>query len=451
MSALRAAVWGLAGAGLGLGLLSAPTCEATEFRIRSAQRDGIVTWSNAVAVGVATMQTAPTPSGPWTLGTNYFTSNTLSWAPVPRSPSNTFARLLAVDISTNTPRHYTNLLESYGMLETVAGKGDSSSDSSQWQPRFEGEWATNVNLSRPHAAFGDPWGNVLIVDQRSSSVLKVTPEGRLYTYAGTHATNFNGDGPDYATNLSLCHPNGGWMRADGTFYILDTANRRVRRVDTNQIMTTLFVAPTPMGDGRAFWVKSDESLVYFGSGTSSNEVDPASTATILKKWTPTGGVTIVRSNFVELGNIMGDERTGDLYISDRGANRVYRLAPNGTLTPIAGNGTQSGGGEGFPALQTGLIFPRCVWFIPNGGFFVCEHSPGNRIWYVDPASIIHRWMNGSDANNKRVGDGQWFYANPGLAKVSRVRMVNTDPFGNLIITESNYGYVRRIRFQRMTP
>ena len=35
-----------------------------------------------------------------------------------------------------------------------------------------------------------------------------------------------------------------------------------------------------MGDGRALWVKSDESVVYFGSG---------GTATILNKWTPCGG------------------------------------------------------------------------------------------------------------------------------------------------------------------
>ncbi len=60
-------------------------------------------------------------------------------------------------------------------------------------------------------------------------------------------------------------------------------------------------------------------------------------------------------------------------------------------------------------------------------------------------------MNGNGSNNRRVGDGQWFYANPGTAKVSRVRNVNTDPFGNMIITESNYGYVRRVQFQRMTP
>jgi hypothetical protein len=186
--------------------------------------------------------------------------------------------------------------------------------------------------------------------------------------------------------------------------------------------------------------------VYFGSG---------GTATNLNKWTPTGGVQLVRNDFKELGNIMGDERTGSLYVSDRLANRVYRLDTNGVLTPIAGNGTQGLAVEGTNALQTSLALPRSVWFLPNRGFYVSEHDAGsglgNRIWYVDPAGIIHRWMNGSSANNKRVGDGQWFYANPSLAKVSRVRAVNTDPFGNLIITESNYGYIRRIRFQRMTP
>ena len=149
--------------------------------------------------------------------------------------------------------------------------------------------------------------------------------------------------------------------------------------------------------------------------------------------------------------VLSGSGDGDLYVSDRGANRVYRLSPNNVLTPIAGNGTQSGGGEGFPAVQTGLIYPRAVWFLHNGGFFTCEHSPGNRIWYIDPAGIIHRWMNGSDANNFRAGDGAWFYANPGQAKVSRVRAVIPDSAGNLIITESNYGYVRRIRFQRMNP
>lgn len=412
-------------------------------------RAGVITWTNAFPAGVVTIQTQTNltgiSTGQWAIGRSYFTSNSVGSATVPLASPNTFFRLVSMDLSTNTPFHFTNLLNSYGILETVAGRGRTSSDVSHWSNVFEGEWATNVDLSRPHISFGDPFGNVLIVDQRSHSVLKVTPEGRLYTYAGTHVEGNNGDGPALATTLRLNDPNGGWMRGDGVFYILDTENGKVRRVDTNGIMTTLFTT-APMGDGRALWVKSDESLVYFGSG------DPA---TNLSQWTPAGGVVSVRSDFLELGNIYGNEESGDVFISDRLANRVYRMNTNGVLTPIAGNGSQGVAVEGALATQTPLALPRCVWFLPNGGFFLSEHDAGggmgNRIWYVDPAGFIHRWMNGSSADHKRVGDGQWFYANPNVAKVSRVRAVNTDPFGNLIITESNFGYVRRIRFQRLTP
>lgn len=48
-------------------------------------------------------------------------------------------------------------------------------------------------------------------------------------------------------------------------------------------------------------------------------------------------------------------------------------------------------------------------------------------------------------------DGTWFYANLSTPKILRLRSVIPDPFGNLIIVENNYGYARRIRFQRMTP
>jgi peroxiredoxin Q/BCP len=57
-----------------------------------------------------------------------------------------------------------------------------------------------------------------------------------------------------------------------------------------------------MGDGRALWVKSDESLIYFGSGPGVNL-----NTTTLNKWTPTGGVSVVSTSFLDIGNILGDE------------------------------------------------------------------------------------------------------------------------------------------------
>jgi hypothetical protein len=420
--------------------------KSAEFRVQSTAPGGEITWSGAYTAGVCTVEIAGLPAGPWTPYRSFFTTNDGGRAVLPLTNSPTFCRLLAVDISTNSSLHFTNLLQSYGILETVAGRGQFSGDHvGYWQATNENGFATNANLSRPHISFGDAQGNVYIVDQGSSAVEKVTPDGRIHTYAGTHVAGFNGDGPAPATNLQLRFPNGGWLRSDGVFYVLDTENGKVRRIDTNGIMTTL-VTTDPLGDGRALWVKSDESVIYFGSGPG---VDL--NATTLNRWTPQGGISVVSADFLDIGNILGDERTGVLYICDRGANRVYRMETNGTLVTIAGNGTTTGGGEGFPALQTGLIQPRSIWFLPNGGFFITEHDPGNRVWYVDPAGIIHRWLNGSSANNFRVGDGAWFYENPATPKVSRVRSINADPNGNLIITESNFGYVRRIRFGRLRP
>ena len=257
----------------------------------------------------------------------------------------------------------------------------------------------------------------------------------IHTFAGTHVNGFNGDGPAPATNLHLHYPNGGWLRDDGTFYVLDTYNGKVRRIDTNGLMTTLFTTTAPINEGRALWVKRDESAVYFGTGTR------------LRRWTPSNGVVVLTNRFLDLGNILGDETTGHLYITDRDAYRVYRLSPEGGLTVLAGNGTRTGGGEGFPARQTGLDRPRTLCFLPNGGYFIGEHD-GSRVWYVDPAAIIHLWLDGR-SGNYHSGDGEWFHT-PGY-KVSKVRSVTLDYQGNLIIVENDYGYVRRINFHRLTP
>ena len=144
---------------------------AADLTISEFDRAGTIRWSNAFPSGVISIQSKSSLAAPWAAGASYFTSNTVGAAQVAFAASNGFFRLLSVDISTNSTSHFTNLAESYGVLETVAGRGNSNADVSQWQPAFEGEWATNVSLSRPHVAFGDPHGNVLIVDQRSSSVL----------------------------------------------------------------------------------------------------------------------------------------------------------------------------------------------------------------------------------------------------------------------------------------
>src|SRR5947199_356876 len=56
---------------------------------------------------------------PWRVQQNYFTTNSTGQGTLVVNSSNPFFRLLAVDVSTNTPLGYTNLLNSYGLMSTL--------------------------------------------------------------------------------------------------------------------------------------------------------------------------------------------------------------------------------------------------------------------------------------------------------------------------------------------
>src|SRR6187431_1036460 len=109
----------------------------------------------------------------------------------------------------------------YGLLTHVAGVG-ADQDVNSWLPTYEGANALSVELSNPHMAQADAAGNIYIADKESNSILKVTPTGTIHTVAGTHVAGFDGDG--VATARQLNQPNGVFVLADGTFYIVDLNN-----------------------------------------------------------------------------------------------------------------------------------------------------------------------------------------------------------------------------------
>jgi hypothetical protein len=203
-------------------------------------------------------------------------------------------------------------------------------------------------------------------------------------------------------------------------------------VDTNGVMSTLFAGTTDgsaIGGGRGLWVNDSETLAYFCAGTR------------LRRWTPSEGVSNLATGFTELGTLYVEE-SGDILLCDRGAHRVYRISPGGARVIIAGNGTASGGGDGFHALQTGLSGVRSVWPLPHGGLLLLTHD-GCQLWYMDTAGIVRLLLNG-DRGRTHSGDGAYFYGTE--AKISEGRSVTVDHQGNIIVTESDWGYVRKIHF-----
>lgn len=415
---------------------------ADNFQITAFNPSGRISWTNAFPCGACTVEVASKLSGTniWNCWQNFFTTNSTGQAVFVAAATNQFYRLLAVNLSNNTPFAFSNLVLSYGVLHTIAGNGDAGYTqpgkdvTNYWQPGFEGQFATNVALSRPHFAMEDNASNIYIVDKDSDSVLKVTTDGRIHTIAGTHAI---GNGPDtstIATSVAMNMPNGLWVRGGGTVYVMDTGNGKIRRIDTSGMMTTLFTDSKGISGGRGLWVRDDEGLVYYASGTD------------LRQWTPGGGTKTLNTSFNDLGNIIISDT--NIVATDRGANLVWLVTTNsGTRTLLFGNGNTNLVVDGSLALASSLYGVRGVWQPPSGGYFLADDYSAQFL-YVDRSGIIHIFLNGQ--NDDHAGDGQWFYATNNYL-IGQMRSVTMDGQGNIIIVENDEGYVRKIDFQRLKP
>jgi sugar lactone lactonase YvrE len=414
--------------------LTVTLCQAAEFRITSLSADGILSVTNTFTNGICTIEKSEAPAGPWRSAQNLFTTSQTAHASLTITSSFCFMRALAVDLS-NGREGFTNLIQSYGLLSTIAGAGGTGADGvNKWNPEFEGGPATNALLSRPHIAMTDRRGNLFIADKDAHAVRLVTPAGIIHTFAGINEPGNGPDEPTDAREVALWEPNGLWVRSDGTVYILDLQNGKVRRVDTNNVCETLFTVPGGITAGRGLWVSEDESLAYVASGTA------------VKRWTPDDGVVDFAIGFVELGNLVVDP-WGKLVITDRFGSRVYRIDDDQTSTVIAGADVQGpDGGDGGLATATVLAQVRGVWFLPNRGYLLCTHQ-SSQVWYVDPNGYIHLLLAGYP-NAQPAGDGTWFY-NLSEARVSECRAVAMDYQGNIIITDNDSGYIRKIEFLRL--
>ena len=410
---------------------------ANDFAVTSFALNGAITWSNAYSNGICTVETAAHPWGPWRPQQNLFTTHTEGATRLALSASNQFIRLLALDISTNSSQGVSNLVMSYGRLHTIAGNGAGRADVvNYWQSTFENGPATNAALSRPHFAMADGEGNVYIADKDSHAVLKVTPHGTIHTVAGTHAPGNGRDLLDYGINVALNSPTGLWVLRDGTVFILDTNNGKVRQLTPAGIVSTLFAFGRGLNinTGRGLWVSDDATLAYLANGTN------------VVRWTRAGGFSIFSGGFVDLGNLALDAQ-GRVVVTDRGASRVYRLHPDGSSEVMAGNGSTKPVAEGALARNAGVYGVRGIWFLPNRGYLLATHE-GSQILYVDPNDKIHVFLDGK-LGTTHAGDGKWFYSHGN--KIAEARSVTMDFQGNLIIVENDAGFVRKIDFERLSP
>lgn len=214
-----------------------------------------------------------------------------------------------------------------GTISTVAGDGTGAYSG-------DGLQATRASIKYPGGVAATTDGGFLIADSQNNRIRRVAPDGDISTVAGTGAGGYNGDGI-VATGAKLNAPQGVASLLDGGFLIADSGNCRIRRV-----------AP----DGTISTVAGSGNCNYAGDGGAATAADLSDPRAAMP--TPDGGFLIADSG-----------------------NRVIRsVAPDGTISTVAGTGAQGSDGDGGLATSATLGTPDDIAPTSDGGFLLADYE-----------------------------------------------------------------------------
>lgn len=131
--------------------------------------------------------------------------------------------------------------------------------------------------------------------------------------------------------------------------------------------------------------------------------------------------------------------TGDLFIADTGNNRVRRVdAKTGVISTVAGDGAEGFFSDGVPAVETGLNRPTDIALDAGGNLFIAD-AYNHRIRRVDAATGIITTVAGIGSQGF-AGDG-----GPAMAaSLALPTGIVLDPAGNLFIADYANARVRRV-------
>ncbi len=278
-----------------------------------------------------------------------------------------------------------------GIITTVAGNGNYGYSGDGGNP-------TNAELSEPQGMAGVYQGDIYIADWGNHCIRAFAP-GFITTVVGTGTNGYSGDG-GYAVYARLEFPNAVAVDTNGNLFIADSPTFRIRKVNaTNSIITTVA-----------------------GNGTNGYSGDG-------------GAATNAKLSYAACVAV---DRIGRLFIADSENFRIRMVNTNGTITTVAGNGTNGYSGDGGAATNAEFSAPPSVAVDRIGNLFIADQI-NNCIRMVNTNGIITTFA-GHAGSYGSSGDG-------GAATNARLNSpvgLAVDAIGNLLIVDSGNNRIRKV-------
>jgi trimeric autotransporter adhesin len=298
----------------------------------------------------------------------------------------------------------TLMAQSY-TVATVAGS----------DPVRDGGAAQNAIIQNAVGLAVDAAGNLYIADAASNRIRKVIPDqmqqhesayalGKISTVVGLGGPYFNGDGGP-ATQAHLSGPYAIAFAPDGSLYVADTNNNRIRQVtvggiiqtvagtgeqssgvDGGQAVSTPIILPMGVavdGDGNLYFSELMPASSSFQQGLSSARIRRVSAGGAITTYAGGGqldleadGASALTAHLMPPVAIAMDG-SGTLWIAETARHTVRKVNPDGRIARVAGTGVPGQTGDGGPAIQAQLNSPRAVAVDQSGNLYIGDS--GNRV------------------------------------------------------------------------
>jgi sugar lactone lactonase YvrE len=322
----------------------------------------------------------------------------------------------------DTGNHVIRLIDTDGKIRTIAGTG---------VPGYSGDNgpATQAQLNVPSDVAVAPDGTIYIADTKNNRVRRVGTDGIITTFAGTGTQGYSGDGT-LARNAKLDRPYGVAIAPSGAIVISDTHNHRIRIVTEEPIDNgpseeepPIVVIPCTGEVGSICTYAGSGFQGFTGDGKDRQRSALDQPADI--EFTPSGRV----------------------YLLDWNNHKVRQVLPDQTLQTVMGSDFVGDGpldlsdltAPGAPGLTVDLNHPTDVQEFPNGDLMVMAwHNHKIRVLYPDTGLV-----------RVIAGGGVGFFGDldPAGAKVAKLNQPPhgvLDPSGNLFFIDQRNQRIRMI-------
>ena len=346
--------------------------------------------------------------------------------------------LFVADTSNNAIRKITPA----GVVTTFAGTIGFSGSANKT--------GTSASFNLPVGITMDAQSNLYVADWQNSLVRKITPAAAVSTVAGDLNDATEADG----TN-STAHFHGPFgITVNGTdgLYVVDSVGETIRKVTFDGVVTTIAGSANQSGAvdavGTAARFRSPSGIVSDGQ-TNFYVCDFGNNA--IRQIVPDFTVTVFAGAFGGSGSVdatgnaarfkfpadIAFDNNGNGYISDLGNNTIRKMAPDGTVTTLAGVAGASGTNDGTGAAAR-FFNPIGLALDQNGNIFVAD-SANNTVREVTPLGTVSTVAGlGGSANtgtNNGTGSDARFNDPFGIA---------LDTNGNIFVADTHNHEIREI-------